>query len=327
MFVRCVILAPMTKPVSRGTVLWMMCAVVVACSDSDADDDVDIDAAVPGIDADTRECSATSPCSGGLVCKDDACVACVDEEDDDLCGAGMLCVGGGCIAGECRVNADCTDQACTDNACGSCIDPIPGTPRSRWPADGDAADVVGSNSGTLVGGVSFAPGVKCSALSFDGVDDAVAVATPSELPLENDPRTIALWIKVDTFEHDDEIVVWGNDVTAQKSAIALKSIPEQGGPTVFFWGFFTDIVSDTTMDTDTWYHVAFTFDGTTGTLYLDGEVVGTAELTLNTPDVTEFRIGSGLDGAGDSFAGDVDDLLIYGRALSAGEVAELAAAR
>jgi hypothetical protein len=258
------------------------------------------------------------------VCKDSECTGCVDEVDDDLCGAGSICAEGICRAGDCHTTSECTDQVCTAYTCGPCADPVPAGVVSRFAADGDATDEAGANDGVAQGGLAYTDGPKCSAFDFDGADRAVQVDDPTGLPTGDATRTIALWVKIDAFEHDDEIVAWGADADGQKSAIALKELPDQGGPTVFFWGHAADVVSDTTLDTDTWYHVAFTFDGTTGTLYVDGAVVGATGLTLDTAAGTALRIGAGVAATDDFFAGDVDDVLIFDRALTADEVASLA---
>jgi len=43
---------------------------------------------------------------------------------------------------------------------------------SFWPGDGSAIDVIGPNSGTPVGGATYAPGWVGQAFTFDGLDFA-----------------------------------------------------------------------------------------------------------------------------------------------------------
>ncbi len=45
-----------------------------------------------------------------------------------------------------------------------------------WPGDGNANDILGDNSGTPFGGISFAPGKVGDAFSFDGIDDHVKIS-------------------------------------------------------------------------------------------------------------------------------------------------------
>lgn len=85
------------------------------------------------------------------------------------------------------------------------------------------------------------------------------------------------------------------------------------------------------IDDGQWHMLAGTFDGTTVRLYLDGEQVGTG-----TPAGTaaiDYGAGGGnfgIDGfwssgcEGGSFDGDIDELRVYDRALTATEIARMA---
>jgi hypothetical protein len=81
----------------------------------------------------------------------------------------------------------------------------------------------------------------------------------------------------------------------------------------------------------TWVHVALTHDGTTLRLYQDGnEVASTPYARPQMPDTTPICIGCNQNGPGDSandetLAGRLDEVMLYSRALSAAEVARLAA--
>ena len=80
---------------------------------------------------------------------------------------------------------------------------------------------------------------------------------------------------------------------------------------------------------NTWSHVAVTLSGTTGTLYLDGKVVATnPNMTLSPsslPTITQAWLGRS-EFAGDPFLdGALDDVQIYNSALSADQIAALAA--
>jgi len=78
-----------------------------------------------------------------------------------------------------------------------------------------------------------------------------------------------------------------------------------------------------------WFHLAGTFDGTTLRLYLNGTEVGARPHSGNLMfDARPVSIGADLqDAAGsvqEDFTGLIDDVRIYGRALTAAEVAALA---
>jgi nitrogen fixation protein FixH len=79
----------------------------------------------------------------------------------------------------------------------------------------------------------------------------------------------------------------------------------------------------TSVQTNTWYHVAMTYDGGYLKLYVNGNQDGSLAvsgpiLVANNP----FRIGSGGPGPW-NFSGRVDELSLYDRALSVAEIQEI----
>jgi hypothetical protein len=79
----------------------------------------------------------------------------------------------------------------------------------------------------------------------------------------------------------------------------------------------------------TWIHLAGTYDGTTARLYIDGKLVTALPYTGRfMADTTPFILGGNGNGAGDTnvserFPGRIDEIMLYRRALSAAEIAQL----
>ena len=72
-----------------------------------------------------------------------------------------------------------------------------------------------------------------------------------------------------------------------------------------------------------WHHVAATYDGTTARLYVDGKLAASLPFSGNVGDSNTWRIGAyGANPVG-YFAGLIDEVQIYDRALSSDEVATL----
>lgn len=84
------------------------------------------------------------------------------------------------------------------------------------------------------------------------------------------------------------------------------------------------LTSAATLSDGAWHHVVLTYDGTNVRLYLDGALVA-GPLALAGPIGTEnFAVGGRRTGSNISnqYVGDVDEVAVYSRALSAAEVAD-----
>jgi hypothetical protein len=69
-----------------------------------------------------------------------------------------------------------------------------------------------------------------------------------------------------------------------------------------------------------WQHVAATYDGSTARIYVDGALAASSTFTGNVGDSNTWRIGAYGSPATGFFDGNVDDVRVYSRALSATEI-------
>jgi hypothetical protein len=86
--------------------------------------------------------------------------------------------------------------------------------------------------------------------------------------------------------------------------------------------FWNDLNAGTAVSA-TWQHVVATFDGTSKRLYLNGALVGTQVTNVFAAPVP-LRLGAGrtfTSSAGDYFSGQLDEVAVYWKALSAAQVA------
>src|SRR3989344_124518 len=95
---------------------------------------------------------------------------------------------------------------------------------------------------------------------------------------------------------------------------------------------YPTVTTINTYSNNTWYYIIGTFDGTTGKIYVNGVLDNSGSLSLSVPSNGSRNIGigmtcdSGQGGCGSYKVGNgtvLDDVRIYNRALSAGEVAGL----
>lgn len=156
----------------------------------------------------------------------------------------------------------------------------------------------------------------------------------------NAARTVAFWIKVSGPVTNHGIVAWGNSIeNGAKWHIRLNSAAGNGPLGAIrteTQGDFT--IGTTNLSDGQWHHVASVFPGGTGEVgtvlhYVDGVLEGAGgngasiqEVNTNTAVdlVTVGRRNQG--GVLGYFPGQVDDVRIYDRALTAPEVVDLSGA-
>ena len=214
---------------------------------------------------------------------------------------------------------------------------------AHWPLDEGSglttADVAGGNTGTLVNGPAWTPNAAPTtfanpyALSFDANNDYV-VATGYKGVTGTNARTVAAWVRTSS-TGDGGIVTWGANVAGQKwvfrmqddnGTIGAMRIEVNGGYVVG-----SSIVGD-----NQWHHIAVAFPGgglnnvTDCLLYVDGKlepVSAQQSQAINTASSADVAIGRDRGTTPDrfTFPGLIDDVRIYGHALSLAEIQALAA--
>lgn len=201
---------------------------------------------------------------------------------------------------------------------------------SYWAAEGDATDSAGPNSGTLVDGVSFAPGIVGQAFHFDGTSYVQAPTTG--MPTGNQDRTIDLWFNIDAYSPTVEegflagYGAFGSLDQAYAILVNHFNIFGPAGDRVVFSQWGEGIIGGPAIQPGTWHNLGVTSSGNFVTLYLDGFAVVTGTLTIDTPAGTPFVVGRvpGALGSIRQLDGLVDEIRVYDTALSAAEIQALA---
>lgn len=191
---------------------------------------------------------------------------------------------------------------------------------------GNANDqsISGLHDGSLNGdAVIVNDPVRGDVLSLDGDGDLVKI---DGLLGQPESVTLSTWINA------SDIDTYGGVLISLGSSPALY-LNASGYPEAYYRGDVSNVVSGSeSLIGSGWRHVALTLDNDTKSfaLYIDGNeagrITGSGEPDYNiSPNTYIGRHGDGS--AAYQFAGLVDDVRIYGRALSAGEVAALATDR
>jgi hypothetical protein len=165
--------------------------------------------------------------------------------------------------------------------------------------------------------------------SFDGTDDVIRVPHAEQLET-TDAYTIAAFIRVGGVPLDFR------GVMAKPYGPALENSWE-----IYFQyeqlhtgmsndvGEYWEVMTEWTFPPDEWVHVAATWDGGLLTLWLDGQSAGEIEVPGIVFDEQAVHVGADddhdLTGPTGYFLGSIDDVRVYRRALTADELATLAA--
>lgn len=200
-----------------------------------------------------------------------------------------------------------------------------------WSFNGDdisgttAYDRSGSgNNGTLTNGPAVTQGKVGQALDFDGTNDYVSTADYSYSNAQ--AFTMSVWFKADT--------VSGNQVIFSKETYEYNLRLTDATLAFAYWdtgGVGAIDLSYSNVAANRWYLVGVTYDGSGAAyMYVDGVRVASDTNIVNTfqNKAEALRIGGGYHISGNPgyLNGQIDEMRVYNRALSAGEIQSLYAA-
>jgi hypothetical protein len=210
-----------------------------------------------------------------------------------------------------------------DQAGAQCVPP-PANIVSWWKGEGDATDAIGTNNGSIQGGVTFAAGEVGEAFSFDGTTSSVIVPDSTSLEITN-ILSMEAWINVAATNSSQAVMTkYGGAGGAKGYEFYLVG----NVLTAFFTspgvGSNSKITAAIPIVPGTWSHVAFTYDQSAMTLYFNGQPVATNVIgpTNISASSSNFRIGAN-DGNKQLFSGEIDEAAVYNEALPAAAIADI----
>jgi len=211
---------------------------------------------------------------------------------------------------------------------------VPSDLVAYMPLDGNANDYTVYNRQPTLAGTTgtnnlpqLTPGRNSDvsgAYSFDGTDDVVTL-TNKNLPDGANARTQCAWIKPNSYAQTNGIAAYGDQaVLNAKSTLGLMITNGYGE---FLRGNGMGASSLWVAPVGAWSHLCGVYNGSTPTLYANGVLVktGTTEAwatNLNNATYPNLLIGNDLSTGFTN--GNIDDVRVYNRALSASEILELA---
>ncbi|WP_328937180.1 exo-alpha-sialidase [Streptomyces tauricus] len=183
----------------------------------------------------------------------------------------------------------------------------------------------------VLGGATATDGVFGGALAFDGTDDAVRLPYRAGLPLGTKDFTASLWFRY-TATTGEQPFLWMGGVGTNQPQVWLRGEPAnsrvQGLITTRNGASAPRSASVRTTgayNDGQWHHLALRRGAGQLTLFIDGTVAGTTadvpgSVSRNSP--FGVHVGQKLDSRA-HLTGAIDDVRVYDRALSDGELADL----
>ncbi|NQU20010.1 MAG: hypothetical protein HQ567_01910, partial [Candidatus Nealsonbacteria bacterium] len=176
-----------------------------------------------------------------------------------------------------------------------------------------AADETGNHDGTLIAFAGddsqWVPGIQGGSLHFDGADDWMDAGMPATAPTN---YTVAMWARADGLT---QASVWDSVFSSAPDAGGFQL--DVGAVTNGSYQFKGDTTVVAGPVLDDWVHVAFTYDGATVRAYYNGALSN--EAATSGKVFSHFRLA--INRGGDRrYAGTLDEVYVYDRALSLGEI-------
>ena len=177
------------------------------------------------------------------------------------------------------------------------------------------ADASGNGlTGTITGATRTTAGKFGRALSFNGTSNLVTVADNAKLDLTKG-MTLEAWVRPSTASGTRSVIFKERSGGPVYAMFANTSTNRPAGYVSV--GSAQDIRSTTTqLPVNVWHHLAVTYDGITLRLYVDGGQVASRAIAGSiTVSTGALRIG-GNSVWSQWFAGLIDEVRIYNRALT-----------
>src|SRR6266550_3488691 len=181
------------------------------------------------------------------------------------------------------------------------------------------SDASGSaNTATISGATWNVNGKFGKALSFNGSSSLLTVPDAASLDLTTG-MTLEAWLYPTTLSGWRTAILKRTTSGLAYSLYAHNNDP-QPATTINVGGSDVSAAGPSALPLNSWSHLAATYDGTTMRLYVNGVQVGTHAVSGSiTTSNGQLSIG-GNNVWGEYFAGLIDEVRVYNRALSAGEI-------
>jgi hypothetical protein len=175
-------------------------------------------------------------------------------------------------------------------------------------------DMSPNANNALLFGSSWGTGRFGSALAFNGATSYARTGIRN-IPAPNRPQTLSTYFFTTSIPGSTQVMMRTSNTTANTDlnlGFRNSRLGVWNEGSIWF-------VSAAIPSAGLWHHVAYTFNGTTHSLYVDGVLAATSTLTPGNVAISTMELGRGSHTRW-YFAGRLDEVRIYNRALSSSEI-------
>ena len=177
------------------------------------------------------------------------------------------------------------------------------------------------NTISLLGTPNFVNDRMGVAKAAQRITNKVLQGMVGDLPQDNKPRSISVWVKFNTITSINYILGYGTTVNAQYFGL-LQQAAAAGTSDVSLlgWGDTNNVVASVPLQKEVWYQYSITYDGTSSKIYRNGELLKSVDGIQRLTKGYILRLGQLNTAIG--INADIDDLKIYNVAMTGEQVME-----
>ncbi|MEN2400005.1 LamG domain-containing protein [Flavobacterium sp. MC2016-06] len=140
-------------------------------------------------------------------------------------------------------------------------------------------------------------------------------AVVGDLPQDNKPRSISIWIKFNAITTSNDILGYGSAANGQYFGL-LQQVSTNGNSDLSLagWGAGNDIIVSVPLEKEVWYQYTITYDGNTSKIYRNGELLKSVDgISRSTKG---YILNLGKINTTVSINADIDELKLYSVAMT-----------
>ena len=177
------------------------------------------------------------------------------------------------------------------------------------------------NTISLLGTPNFVTDRMGIAKAAQRLTNKVLQGVVGDLPQDNKPRSISLWIKFNTITSANYILGYGNTINGQYFGLLHQTqVAGNSDLSLVGWGDSNNVVVSVSLHKEVWYQYSITYDGTISKIYRNGELLKSTDGISRLTKGYILRLGQLNTAVG--INADIDDLKIYNVAMTGEQVME-----